>query len=115
MLETIRSDYVRTARSKGANERLIITRHELKNALLPVITSLGIDFGQLLGGAILIETVFSMQGISTLMITAIRMQNTPVVTGSIVFFAAMVCITMLIVDLIYAAIDPRIRAKYFKS
>ena len=60
MLETIRSDYVRTARSKGANERLIITRHELKNALLPVITSLGIDFGQLLGGAILIETVFSL-------------------------------------------------------
>lgn len=115
MLETIRSDYVRTARSKGADERRIIIRHELKNALLPVITSIGIDFGQLLGGAILIETVFSMQGISTLMINAIRMKDTPLVTGSIVFFAAMVCITMLIVDLIYAFIDPRIKAKYTKS
>lgn len=115
MLETIRSDYVRTARSKGADERRIIIRHELKNALLPVITSIGIDFGQLLGGAILIETVFSMQGISTLMINAIRMKDTPLVTGSIVFFAAMVCITMLVVDLIYAFIDPRIKAKYTKS
>lgn len=115
MLETIRSDYVRTARSKGADERRIIIRHELKNALLPVITSISIDFGQLLGGAILIETVFSMQGISTLMINAIRMKDTPLVTGSIVFFAAMVCITMLVVDLIYAFIDPRIKAKYTKS
>lgn len=115
MLETIRSDYVRTARSKGANERLIITRHELKNALLPVITSLGIDFGQLLGGATSSETRVLQQGISTLMITAIRMQNTPVVTAHRVFLRPMVCITMLIVDLIYAAIDPRIRAKYFKS
>jgi len=104
MLETIRSDYVRTARSKGASERRIIFKHELKNALLPVITFLGVDFGQLLGGAILIETVFSMQGISTLMLTAIRMKDTPLVTASIIFFAAMVCITMLIVDLIYAVI-----------
>lgn len=115
MLETIRSDYVRTARSKGASERRIIAHHELKNAILPVITSLGIEFGQLLGGAILIETVFSMQGISTLMITAIRMKDTPLVTGSIVFFATMVCITMLVIDLIYAVIDPRIRTKYTKS
>lgn len=115
MLETIRSDYVRTARAKGASEKRVIVHHELKNALLPVITSLGIDFGQLLGGAILIETVFSMRGISTLMITAIRMKDTPLVTGSIIFFATMVCITMLIIDLIYAVIDPRIRTKYTKA
>ena len=115
MLETIRSDYVRTARAKGAGERRIIMHHELKNVLLPVITSLGIEFGQLLGGAILIETVFSMQGISTLMINAIRMKDTPLVTASIIFFAAMVCVTMLFIDLIYAVIDPRIRAKYSKS
>lgn len=115
MLETIRSDYVRTARAKGAGERRIIMHHELKNALLPVITSLGIEFGQLLGGAILIETVFSMQGISTLMINAIRMKDTPLVTASIIFFAAMVCVTMLFIDLIYAVIDPRLRAKYSKS
>ncbi len=115
MLETIRSDYVRTARSKGAGENRIIVHHELKNAILPVVTSLGIEFGQLLGGAILIETVFSMQGISTLMITAIRMKDTPLVTGSIVFFATMVCITMLIIDLLYTAIDPRLRTKYTKA
>lgn len=115
MLETIRSDYVRTARSKGASEWRIIVRHELKNALLPVITFLGIDFSGLLGGAILIETVFSMQGISTLMIQGIRMKDTPLVTGSIVFFATMVCVTMLAIDLIYAAIDPRVRAKYSKK
>lgn len=115
MLETIRSDYVRTARSKGASERRIIAHHELKNAILPVVTTLGIEFGQLLGGAILIETVFSMQGISTLMINAIRMKDTPLVTGSIVFFATMVCLTMLVIDLVYTVIDPRIRTKYTKS
>lgn len=114
MLETIRQDYVRTARAKGASEKLIIFRHELKNALLPVITALGVEFGMLLGGAILIETVFSMSGISTLMITSIRMKDTPQVTASIIFFAVLVCITMLIVDLIYAFIDPRIRSKYSK-
>ena len=115
MLETICSDYVRTARSKGASERRIIAHHELKNAILPVVTTLGIEFGQLLGGAILIETVFSMQGISTLMINAIRMKDTPLVTGSIVFFATMVCLTMLVIDLVYTVIDPRIRTKYTKS
>ena len=115
MLETIRSDYVRTARSKGASERRIIAHHELKNAILPVVTTLGIEFGQLLGGAILIETVFSMQGISTLMINAIRMKDTTLVTGSIVFFATMVCLTMLVIDLVYTVIDPRIRTKYTKS
>lgn len=111
MLETIRSDYVRTARAKGASERRIIFRHELKNALLPVTTAMGLEFGMLLGGAILIETVFSMQGISTLMINAIRMLDTPQVTACIIFFAALVCITMLLVDILYAYIDPRIRAK----
>ena len=114
MLETIRQDYVRTARAKGASERRIIFKHELKNALLPVITALGVEFGMLLGGAILIETVFSMSGISTLMITSIRMKDTPQVTASIIFFAVLVCITMLIVDMIYAFIDPRIRSKYIK-
>ena len=91
-----------------------IFKHELKNALLPVITALGVEFGMLLGGAILIETVFSMSGISTLMITSIRMKDTPQVTASIIFFAVLVCITMLIVDMIYAFIDPRIRSKYIK-
>ncbi|WP_426349734.1 ABC transporter permease [Alloiococcus sp. CFN-8] len=114
MLETIRSDYVRTARAKGAGEMLIVFRHELRNALLPVITSLGVEFGMLLGGAILIETVFSMQGISTLLITSIRMKDTPQVTACIIFFSLLVCITMLLVDLLYAFIDPRVRAKYSK-
>jgi peptide/nickel transport system permease protein len=115
MLETIRQDFVRTAYAKGASERRITVIHELKNALLPVITYLGIEFGMCLGGAILIETVFSMQGISTMMIQAIRMKDTPQVTASIIFFAVLVCITNLLVDIMYAVIDPRIRAKYAQS
>jgi len=106
---------VRTACAKGASERRITVIHELKNALLPVITYLGIEFGMLLSGAILIETVFSMQGISTMMINAIRMKDTPQVTASILFFAVLVCITNLLVDVMYAVIDPRIRAKYAKA
>ena len=114
MLEVIRQDYIRTARAKGQKESIVIGYHALKNALIPVITAVGLQFGMLLGGAILIETVFSMSGISTLMITSIRMKDTPQVTASIIFFAVLVCITMLIVDMIYAFIDPRIRSKYIK-
>lgn len=115
MLETIRQDYIRTARSKGATERTVIWKHALRNALLPVITVVGMDFGALLGGTILVESVFSIPGLGMLMLTAIRMKDIPQVMAAVLFLATLFCIIMLLVDLIYAYIDPRLRSKYVKS
>lgn len=114
MLETIRQDYIRTARSKGASERTVIWQHALKNALLPVITSLGMGFGASLGGAIIIETVFAIPGLGTHIVTAIRQKDVPVVLGSTLFLAAMFGLIMLAVDILYAYIDPRIKSKLAK-
>lgn len=112
MLETIRQDYIRTARAKGATENSVVFDHALKNAMLPVITSLGMRFGSLLGGTILTEAVFSLPGLGTLMISAIRQKDVPQVMGSVIFLSILFSLIMLIVDLIYAYIDPRIKAKY---
>lgn len=114
MLETIRQDYIRTARSKGAEERIVIWKHALKNALLPVITVVGMNFGALLGGTILIEHVFAMPGLGTLVITAIRMKDVPQVMAAVLFLATLFCVIMLAVDILYAYIDPRIKARYIK-
>ncbi|MDD4657770.1 MAG: ABC transporter permease [Eubacteriales bacterium] len=114
MLETIRQDYIRTARSKGASERAVIWKHALKNALLPVITSLGMNFGASLGGAIIIETVFAMPGLGTHIVNAIRQKDIPVVLASTLLLATLFCVIMLIVDIVYAFLDPRIKAKYSK-
>lgn len=114
MLETIRQDYIRTARAKGAPERTVIWRHALKNALLPVITFLGASFSAQLGGAVIVETVFSLNGIGTYILSAIKTKNTPVVLSGTLVLATIFCIIMLIVDLIYALIDPRIKARYAK-
>lgn len=112
MLETIRQDYVRTVRAKGATEKCVIWRHAFKNALLPVVTQVGSHFGVLIGGAIVTETVFSMPGLGTYLITAIRAKNINSVMGATTVMAVSFCLVMLLVDLLYAAIDPRIRAKY---
>jgi peptide/nickel transport system permease protein len=112
MLETIRQGYVRTARAKGALERTVIWKHAFKNALLPIITMTGMQFGALLGGAIVTETIFSMPGLGSYLITAIRAKDTPAVLATAVVLAVVFCLVMLIVDLLYAAIDPRIKAKY---
>ena len=112
MLETIRQEYIRTAKAKGAGSRRVIWKHALKNALLPVVTSLGTGFGASLGGAIIAETVFSIPGMGTLMTTAIRQKNIPVVMGSTLFLAVLFSFIILIVDILYAFIDPRIMAKY---
>ncbi|MBQ6582584.1 MAG: ABC transporter permease [Mogibacterium sp.] len=112
MLETIRSDYIRTARSKGAPEKVVIWKHALKNALLPVITSMGMNFGAGLGGAVIIETVFGMPGLGLLIVNSIRQKDTPTVMAATLFLAFLFCIVMLIVDILYAYIDPRIKAKY---
>lgn len=114
MLETIRQDYIRTARSKGAGERAVIWRHALKNALLPVITSMGMSFGASLGGAIIVETVFAIPGLGTHIVTAIRQKDMPVVLACTLFLAIMFCLIMLAVDILYAFIDPRVRARLAK-
>jgi peptide/nickel transport system permease protein len=112
MLEVIRQDYIRTARSKGVPERKVITKHALKNALIPTITVTGIEMGALLGGAILTETVFSWPGVGRLLIDAIQNKNTPVVLGCLVVFSICFGIVNLIVDILYAYIDPRIKSQY---
>lgn len=112
MLETIRQEYIRTARAKGASERRVIWKHALRNALLPVVTTLGTGFGASLGGAIIAETVFSMPGMGTLITTAIRQKDIPVVMGATLFLAVLFSFVILAVDVLYAFIDPRIKAKY---
>ena len=112
MLETIRQDYIRTARSKGQIEMKIIVRHALKNALLPVVTVIGSEFGYLLGGSIIVESIFSLNGVGALLLSGINFKNTPVVVGCSVSMAFFFMTIMLIVDILYAYIDPRIKARY---
>ncbi|MDD3139465.1 MAG: ABC transporter permease [Lachnospiraceae bacterium] len=114
MLETIRQDYIRTARAKGQVERIVIFEHALKNALLPVVTSAGMEFGGLLGGVVTIETVFAINGVGSLVLTGIQMKDVPLVTGCAVILAFLFMMVMLLVDILYAYIDPRIRARYIK-
>ena len=114
MLETIRQDYVRTARAKGASERTVIWRHALKNALLPTITIIGNNFGALIGGAIIMENLFSIPGLGALTITAINNRDVPQVVAAALVLAASYCMILLVVDILYAVVDPRIKAKYTK-
>ena len=112
MLEVIRQDYIRTARAKGLSERVVINRHALKNALIPVITVIGLQFGYLLGGAVLTETIFSWPGVGRLIVEAIRQKDFPVVQGGVLLLAITFSIVNLVVDILYAYIDPRIKAQY---
>lgn len=114
MLEVIRQDYIRTARAKGVLEKKVINKHALKNALIPVITVIGLQFGALLGGAVLTETVFSWPGVGRLMVDAIRQKDTPTVLASVVFLATAFSFVNLIVDILYAYVDPRIKSQYSK-
>lgn len=112
MLEVIRQDYIRTARAKGAGEKRVILKHAFKNALLPIITVVGLTFGLQLGGAIITESVFAIPGLGTLMVTSVRMKDIPMVMASVLFVAFAVGIINLIVDILYAFIDPRVKAQY---
>lgn len=112
MLEVIRQDYIRTAKSKGVSGRKIITKHAFRNASIPIVTIIGLQFGGLLGGAVLTETVFSIPGLGTLMVRAIQQLDTPMVLGSIIIFTILFSIVNLLVDILYAFIDPRIKADY---
>jgi ABC-type dipeptide/oligopeptide/nickel transport system permease component len=109
MLEVLRQDYVRTARAKGLADRLVIYRHALKNALIPVVTVLGLQFGALLGGAVVIETVFSRPGIGRLAVTSILSKDFQVTQGTVLMSAVFYTLVNLIVDVSYALLDPRIR------
>ena len=115
MLEVIRADYIRTAKAKGATEKHIVFKHALRNALLPVITQIGINFGLQLGGAIVIEQVFAIPGLGTLMINSVRSKDTPMVMMSITFVAIAAGIVNLIVDLLYTFIDPRVKSSFVKA
>jgi peptide/nickel transport system permease protein len=112
MLETIRQDYVRTARAKGASERKVIYKHALRNALLPVITVVGNEFGYLLGGTVIVEAIFGIPGLGSLTITSIRAKDIPQTTACILFLSLLNVVIVLVVDILYAYIDPRIKAKY---
>ena len=112
MLEVIRCDYISTARAKGVLESKVITRHALGNALIPVVTTIGIQFGQLLGGAVLTETVFAIPGMGTTIVAAIKARNTPIVQGGVLVCAISLCVLNLVVDLLYGFIDPRIKSQY---
>ena len=112
MLEVLRQDYIRTARAKGQTERVVIVKHALKNALIPIITVAGLSFGGLLGGAVMAETIFSIPGLGKMMVDAINARNYPVVQGGVLFVAIVVSLVNLAVDLLYAFIDPRIKSQY---
>jgi len=108
MLDVIKQDYIRTARAKGLGERTVINHHALKNALIPVVTVIGLQLGFLLGGAVLTETVFSWPGVGGLTVNAIMASDYPVVQGSVLLVAAVFVLVNLAVDLLYAYLDPRI-------
>ncbi|NEA55294.1 ABC transporter permease [Streptomyces sp. SID13666] len=109
MLEVLRADYVKTAVAKGLPRRTILVRHIMRNSVIPVITYLGISFGGLLGGALITETIFNWDGIGLALITAIQSQNNPIIVGVVTYSVAVFILLNLIVDLLYAALDPRIR------
>ena len=111
MLEVLGQDFVRTARAKGLPERSVVVKHALKNALIPVVTVLGDQFGRLLGGAILTETVFAWPGMGRYLIEAISQRDYPAVQGAMLVFAAAVVAVNLLVDLSYGLLDPRVRAE----
>ncbi len=112
MLESIRADYIDTARAKGAKERTVIWKHALKNALLPVITNIGLNMGGLIMGAVVAERLFSVPGIGALIVDRIAYKDEPVIIAGTIVISITFTVIMLLVDIIYAFVDPRIKAKY---
>lgn len=112
VLEVIRQDFIRTARAKGQSERRVLVHHALKNALIPILTVVGIQLGRNLGGSIVTETVFSIPGLGYYMLQSILARDYPVVQGGVIFIAMTFSLVNLTVDLLYALVDPRIRSQY---
>lgn len=111
MLDVFKMDFVRTARAKGLGTRAVVTRHVLRNAMLPLVTMLGMDIAYLFGGAVLTETVFGIPGIGGLAWRAIRQRDLPMVMGTVLFAATFIVVANIVVDMLYRQIDPRIRAE----
>ena len=109
MLETLSLDYISTARSKGLKEEVVVIKHALRNALIPIVTVVGLQFGLLLGGAVLTETVFAWPGIGRLIVDSILARDYPVIQGTILIFGLLYILVNLAVDILYVVIDPRIR------
>ena len=112
MLEVIRQDYIRTARSKGMKEKRVIFKHGLKNALIPVITVLGNQVGMVVGGSIIVETIFNIPGMGMLMMGAINQRDYPLIMGVTLVTSLFVCVCNLLVDIVYSLIDPQIRGQF---
>ena len=112
MLDVIRADYIRTARAKGQNEWTVIMKHALRNALIPIITVIGNQTGVLIGGSILVESIFSFPGLGKYMLDAINYRDYPAVQGTVLIISFMSVIIMLLVDIAYSFVDPRIKAAY---
>jgi ABC-type dipeptide/oligopeptide/nickel transport system permease component len=109
MLEVLHEDYIRTARSKGLSENIVIFRHALRNALLPVLTLTGYEFGRLISGTVIIEVIFLVPGMGRLLITSILHRDFPMIQATIVLIAVVVLVLNLVLDLFYAWLNPRIR------
>ena len=112
MLEQIRQDYVTTARAKGQSEHNVIYKHALKNAMIPIITIVGSVFGVSLGGAVIVETIFAIPGLGSYTISALTSRDYTVVQGSVLYFAVMYSVILLLIDLVYTMVDPRIRSQF---
>jgi peptide/nickel transport system permease protein len=110
LLEVLRTDYVRTARSKGLGEITVVRRHALRNILIPLVTDLGLRLGWLLGGAVIIETIFNFPGLGNLTVSAVTNRDYPLVQGAVLVFASMFLLTNILVDMTYFLIDPRLRS-----
>jgi peptide/nickel transport system permease protein len=109
MLEVLREDYIRTARAKGQGTRVVVWHHALKNAVLPVVTVVGIEFAFLIGGLVVTETVFNLPGVARFLVEAILWRDYPVVQNLVMFIAIVVILSNLVVDLLYGVLDPRVR------
>ena len=114
MIDVLRSDYLMLARAKGVSEKMVVRKHALKNALIPIITVSGIQFSAMMGGAVTTEAVFSFPGIGTLLVGAIKSKDTVCVTGCLIMTSLLVSVILLLVDILYAYVDPRIKAQYSK-
>jgi len=110
MLQVLSMDYIRTARAKGVSERLVLVRHALRNALIPIITVIGLQIGALLGGAVVTETVFALPGLGRMLVDGIFQRDFPVIQGAILFIVIAVFVVNLMTDLLYRALDPRVKA-----
>ena len=112
MLEIIRSDYIRTARAKGVKERVVVYKHALRNALIPIVTQWGMQLGVVIGGTVILENIFSIAGIGSLMMTAINNEDYPVIQGCVLTLSIAVCLINMVVDMLYGFIDPRIKSSF---